>query len=147
MLIFLASKEFVEKRHYSRLEICLVVFDDISISQSYSYKSRIFPFFSEREGRTKIKKVIDRDRTRTCNPQIRSLVPYPLGHTVSYWPIVLHLDLGKTSSNCGCNPTKDPLMQKPASRWQRLTSSAAYLASLPTVQAFSSWKRSHKCRR
>ena len=23
----------------------------------------------------------DRDRTRTCNPQIRSLVPYPLGHT------------------------------------------------------------------
>ena len=28
------------------------------------------------------KKGIDRDRTRTCNPQIRSLVPYPLGHTV-----------------------------------------------------------------
>ena len=27
-------------------------------------------------------KGIDRDRTRTCNPQIRSLVPYPLGHTV-----------------------------------------------------------------
>ena len=27
-------------------------------------------------------KSIDRDRTRTCNPQIRSLVPYPLGHTV-----------------------------------------------------------------
>ena len=23
----------------------------------------------------------DRDRTRTCNPQIRSLMPYPLGHT------------------------------------------------------------------
>ena len=29
-------------------------------------------------------KGVDRDRTRTCNPQIRSLVPYPLGHTVSY---------------------------------------------------------------
>ena len=28
------------------------------------------------------KKRIDRGRTRTCNPQIRSLVPYPLGHTV-----------------------------------------------------------------
>ena len=28
-------------------------------------------------------KRVDRDRTRTCNPQIRSLVPYPLGHTVS----------------------------------------------------------------
>ena len=28
-------------------------------------------------------KDIGRDRTRTCNPQIRSLVPYPLGHTVS----------------------------------------------------------------
>ena len=27
------------------------------------------------------KKKSDRDRTRTCNPQIRSLVPYPLGHT------------------------------------------------------------------
>ena len=32
---------------------------------------------------TLIAKGIDRDRTRTCNPQIRSLVPYPLGHTVS----------------------------------------------------------------
>ena len=28
---------------------------------------------------------IDLDRTRTCNPQIRSLVPYPLGHKVSWW--------------------------------------------------------------
>ena len=28
-------------------------------------------------------KRIDRDRTRTCNPQIRSLVPYPLGHTAT----------------------------------------------------------------
>ena len=26
-------------------------------------------------------KYTDRGRTRTCNPQIRSLVPYPLGHT------------------------------------------------------------------
>ena len=32
---------------------------------------------------TQVKHRIDRDRTRTCNPQIRSLVPYPLGHTVS----------------------------------------------------------------
>ena len=23
----------------------------------------------------------ERDRIRTCNPQIRSLMPYPLGHT------------------------------------------------------------------
>ena len=28
---------------------------------------------------------IDLDRTRTCNPQIRSLVPYPLGHKVLRW--------------------------------------------------------------
>ena len=28
-------------------------------------------------------KKTDRDRTRPCNPQIRSLVPYPLGHTAS----------------------------------------------------------------
>ena len=27
------------------------------------------------------KRNLDRDRTRTCNPQIRSLMPYPLGHT------------------------------------------------------------------
>ena len=26
------------------------------------------------------KKNFDLDRTRTCNPQIRSLMPYPLGH-------------------------------------------------------------------
>ena len=44
-----------------------------------------------------MKKTIDRDRTRTCNPQIRSLVPYPLGHTT-------HVDLTfqsclKSSSN------------------------------------------------
>lgn len=26
---------------------------------------------------------LDRDRTRTCNPQIRSLMPSPLGHTAT----------------------------------------------------------------
>ena len=30
-----------------------------------------------------VSKNIDRDRTRTCNPQIRSLMPYPLGHTAA----------------------------------------------------------------
>ena len=29
------------------------------------------------------KRIVDHDRTRTCNLQIRSLVPYPLGHMVS----------------------------------------------------------------
>ena len=28
-------------------------------------------------------KSFDRDRTRTCNPQIRSLMPYPLGHAAA----------------------------------------------------------------
>ena len=28
-----------------------------------------------------LKTDLERGRTRTCNPQIRSLVPYPLGHT------------------------------------------------------------------
>ena len=32
-------------------------------------------------GRKNSKIYFERDRTRTCNPQIRSLVPYPLGHT------------------------------------------------------------------
>ena len=30
----------------------------------------------------------DLDRTRTCNPQIRSLVPYPLGHKVLRWKLL-----------------------------------------------------------
>ena len=36
----------------------------------------------------------DRDRTRTCNPQIRSLVPYPLGHTVLwiFLDLASHID-------------------------------------------------------
>ena len=29
------------------------------------------------------KRIVDHGRTRTCNPQIRSLVPYPLGHAAS----------------------------------------------------------------
>ena len=32
---------------------------------------------------TQNKKINDRGRTRTCNPQIRSLMPYPLGHVAS----------------------------------------------------------------
>ena len=29
-------------------------------------------------------KDFDLDRTRTCNPQIRSLMPYPLGHKAGH---------------------------------------------------------------
>ena len=32
-------------------------------------------------GQYEDKKCFNRDRTQTCNPQIRSLVPYPFGHT------------------------------------------------------------------
>ena len=35
---------------------------------------------------TPSEKNTDRDRTRTCNPQIRSLMPYPLGHTTPSYP-------------------------------------------------------------
>ena len=39
-------------------------------------------FRTLRQANSKVKKkLVERDRTRTCNPQIRSLVPYPLGHT------------------------------------------------------------------
>ena len=34
----------------------------------------------------------DRDRTRTCNPQIRSLMPYPLGHTAAAYPASNNLE-------------------------------------------------------
>ena len=32
-------------------------------------------------GWQKVNSTLDRDKTRTCNPQIRSLMPSPLGHT------------------------------------------------------------------
>ena len=51
-------------------------------------------------------KEIDRDRTRTCNPQIRSLVPYPLGHTTQVVTVsqILHnvLMSFNCNSNCVC---------------------------------------------
>ncbi len=50
------------------------------------------------------KKFNDHGRTRTCNPQIRSLMPYPLGHAasdISYLIIILTVFF---KSNCftGC---------------------------------------------
>ena len=42
----------------------------------------LYLLFSQLWG-SKIWKVYERDRTRTCNPQIRSLMPYPLGHTAA----------------------------------------------------------------
>ena len=44
-----------------------------------------------RYGQYEDKKCLNRDRTRTCNPQIRSLVPYPFGHTVPcfLWILIL----------------------------------------------------------
>ena len=53
-----------------------VVFDSVHIQALKNCLAKFhLPFLS---------KYFDRDRTRTCNPQIRSLVPYPLGqgHTV-----------------------------------------------------------------
>ena len=38
------------------------------------------------------KNELDRDRTRTCNPQIRSLMPYPLGHTAAVYPASNNLE-------------------------------------------------------
>jgi hypothetical protein len=32
---------------------------------------------------------IDHGSTRTCNPQIRSLMPYPLGHAATYNKLIL----------------------------------------------------------
>ena len=95
------------------------------------------------------KKVIDRDRTRTCNPQIRSLVPYPLGHTVSYWWAVPLLYIGKTSSKYGCNPMRIRLMHNLAARWQRLLTAPPIWSphSTPTHRLSSLLRRSHKCRR
>ena len=59
------------------------------------------------------KKDSDRDRTRTCNLQIRSLAPYPLGHTVSYWPLTLPVKptsaLYQTMLQCSSLQRKDDL--------------------------------------
>ena len=35
----------------------------------------------------------EHDRTRTCNPQIRSLVPYPLGHMPSMSVVDCNYDM------------------------------------------------------
>ena len=59
----------------------------------------LYLLFSQLWG-SKIWKVYERDRTRTCNPQIRSLMPYPLGHTPIYsllcpiqcWTMQLRMD-------------------------------------------------------
>ena len=51
------------------------------------------------------KKDDDRGRTRTCNPQIRSLVPYPLGHTAPVgWVRQLANIAFQNSKQC-CNET------------------------------------------
>ena len=48
------------------------------------YKNLLFHDYTNLRIIAKNQKIIDdRDRTRTCNPQIRSLMPYPLGHTAS----------------------------------------------------------------
>ena len=63
------------------------------------------------------KKDFDHDRTRTCNPQIRSLVPYPLGHTVSVsiechqWCLVL-----LPSTPC-CNNLRAKTIKSVQLRW------------------------------
>ena len=60
------------KRHLFKLMFC---YEHVTAS----YMKKVY-FCNER------KKVdLDLDRTRTCNPQIRSLVPYPLGHKVFWW--------------------------------------------------------------
>ena len=43
-----------------------------------------------------VKKVFDPGRTRTCNPLIRSQMPYPLGHRTG---LALHSFNGELSSN------------------------------------------------
>ena len=48
----------------------------------------------------------DRDRTRTCNPQIRSLVPYPLGHTTLDGKIVMLLCVTPVCCKRDCNVTQ-----------------------------------------
>ena len=51
--------------------------------------------------------LIERDRTRTCNPQIRSLVPYPLGHTPSYKFCVKFQNITSDCFNLNCNSHED----------------------------------------
>ena len=61
------------------------------------------PFHSPLKSYQKI--LNDRDRTRTCNPQIRSLVHYPLGNTAGDMEILLALLVVVWYNNLGCNNT------------------------------------------
>ena len=63
------------------------------------------PSIFAENGMTSSEKGIDRDRTRTCNPQIRSLVPYPLGHTV----LLVH----PTSLRTQSHQKKQAMLQSP----------------------------------
>ena len=51
-------------------------------------------------------KITDHGRTRTCNPQIRSLVPYPLGHaaTVTNTAATSHHMGPDSNSDCNTGP-------------------------------------------
>ena len=56
----------------------------------------------------------DHDRTRTCNPQIRSLVPYPLGHIATLlWFSNLHSVCSLLNKiNSSCNKLTEYLMKE-----------------------------------
>ena len=51
----------------------------------------------------------DRDRTLTCNPQIRSLMPYPLGHTAT--DIKSNVDARMTQPNVWVSFLNDQQLQ------------------------------------
>ena len=74
-----------------RLYIFFFIISSLSIAQKLQTTTKRF----------------DRDRTRTCNPQIRSLVPYPLGHTTTDSRLVhltcVYLLCCKTDCNSALN--------------------------------------------
>ena len=78
-----------------RLTICDVRLTFIIDSPEFSFR-----ILSRMKSNFHGPKVSDRDRTRTCNPQIRSLMPYPLGHTAY---LVVNWDIFKIKNKSSYN--------------------------------------------
>ena len=58
---------------YQKFKTYICMYFQLTLNQKQNKQNKIYVPQKEH----------DRDRTRTCNPQIRSLVPYPLGHTAT----------------------------------------------------------------
>ena len=96
---------------------CPWIFGNISYNLKPWFSVNLFLKHRFNKKYKNISKTIDRDRTRTCNPQIRSLMPYPLGHTAAgynLWTISAYGYLMFLSAH---HNIEIPLLRKMCATW------------------------------